>query len=85
MYTKHGVTHFCVPNLASRVARTASFALNNLTSPFLQMLSDDGGIEEALRRRPHWRAGVYMHRGILTHRELAEPFDLPFTDLDLLL
>jgi len=85
VYTKHGVTHFCVPNLASRVARTASFALNNLTSPFLQMLSDDGGIEEALRRRPNWRAGVYMHRGILTHRELAEPFDLPFTDLDLLL
>ena len=85
VYTKHGVTHFCVPNLASRVARTASFALNNLTSPFLQMLSDDGGIEEALRRRPHWRAGVYIHRGILTHRELAEPFDLPFTDLDLLL
>ena len=85
VYTKHGVTHFCVPNLASRVARTASFALNNLTSPFLQMLSDDGGIEEALRRRPHWRAGAYIHRGILTHRELAEPFDLPFTDLDLLL
>ncbi len=85
VYTKHEVTHFCVPNLASRVARTASFALNNLTSPFLQLLSDDGGIEEALRRRPHWRAGVYMYRGILTHRELAEPFDLPFTDLDLLL
>ncbi|MDG1252380.1 MAG: alanine dehydrogenase [Schleiferiaceae bacterium] len=85
VYTKHGVTHFCVPNLASRVARTASFALNNLTSPFLQNLADDGGLEEALVRRAHWRAGVYMHRGILTHRELAEPFDLPFTDLDLLL
>jgi alanine dehydrogenase len=85
VYTKHGVTHFCVPNLASRVARTASFALNNLTSPFLQNLADDGGVEESLLRRAHWRAGVYMHRGILTHRELAEPFDLPFTDLDLLL
>ncbi|HAB31307.1 MAG TPA: alanine dehydrogenase, partial [Cryomorphaceae bacterium] len=85
VYSKHGVTHFCVPNLASRVARTASFALNNLTSPFLQALSDDGGWDEALLKRPHWRAGVYLYRGIVTHRELAEPFDLPFTDLELLL
>jgi alanine dehydrogenase len=85
VYSKHDVTHFCVPNLASRVARTASFALNNLTSPLLQTLAEDGGLEEALARRSNWRPGVYMFRGLVTTRELAEPFDLPFTDLELLL
>lgn len=85
VYSKHDVTHFCVPNLASRVARTASFALNNLTSPLLQTMAEDGGLEEALVRRSNWRPGVYMFRGMVTTRELAEPFDLPFTDLELLL
>jgi alanine dehydrogenase len=85
VYSKHDVTHFCVPNLASRVARTASFALNNLTSPLLQTMAEDGGLDEALMRRINWRPGVYMYRGMVTTRELAEPFDLPFTDLELLL
>ena len=85
VYTKHEVTHFCVPNLASRVARTASFALNNLTSPMLQAIGEDGGVEQALVRKHFWRPAVYMYRGIVTSSELAEPFDLPFTDLELLL
>jgi alanine dehydrogenase len=85
VYTKHEVTHFCVPNLASRVARTASFALNNLTSPMLQAIGEDGGVEQALVRKHFWRPAVYMYRGIVTSPELAEPFDLPFTDLELLL
>jgi len=85
VYTKHEVTHFCVPNLASRVARTASFALNNLTSPMLQAIGEDGGVEQALVRKYFWRPAVYMYRGIVTSPELAEPFDLPFTDLELLL
>lgn len=85
VYTKHEVTHFCVPNLASRVARTASFALNNLTSPLLKAIGEDGGLEHSLGRKLHWRPAVYLYRGMITVPELAEPFDLPFSDLELLL
>jgi alanine dehydrogenase len=85
VYTKFDVTHFAVPNIASRVARTASFALNNLTSPMLRDLADLGGVEEALRLKPHWRSGVYLYHGQLTSSALAQTLDQPFTELDLLL
>jgi alanine dehydrogenase len=85
VYTKFDVTHFAVPNIAARVARTASFALNNLTSPLLRDLADLGGIEEALRAKPHWRSGVYLYHGQVTSSSVAQALDQPFTDLDLLL
>ncbi|MGA1398730.1 MAG: alanine dehydrogenase, partial [Schleiferiaceae bacterium] len=85
VYTKFEVTHFAVPNIAARVARTASFALNNLTSPLLRELADLGGIEEALRAKPHWRSGVYLYHGQVTSSSVAQTLDQPFTDLDLLL
>ncbi|MDG1710256.1 MAG: alanine dehydrogenase [Schleiferiaceae bacterium] len=85
LYRKKGVIHFSVPNIASRVARTASFALNNLTSSFILQLGKDGDIKNALQKRPYWREGVYMYEGTVTHREIAEPFGIPFTELDLLL
>nr|MDQ3073401.1 alanine dehydrogenase [Bacteroidota bacterium] len=43
IYEKHGVIHYCVPNIASRVARTASYALSNIFSPILMDISDVGG------------------------------------------
>ena len=85
LYRKKGVIHFSVPNIASRVARTASFALNNLTSSFIVQLGEDGDMKNALQKRPYWREGVYIYEGTVTHREMAEPFGIPFTELNLLL
>jgi alanine dehydrogenase len=48
-------------------------------------LGKDGDIKNALQKRPYWREGVYMYEGTVTHREIAEPFGIPFTELDLLL
>jgi alanine dehydrogenase len=73
-----------VPNIASRVARTASFSLNNIFAPMLLQIGDDGGIDNALRYKPQIRAGMYMYKGLVTHRFLGEHFDLPYSESSLL-
>ena len=85
VYTKHEVIHCCVPNLASRVARTASFALNNLTSPLCDEIAEAGGLESALELMPHLRSSVYAYKGRLTDPDIAARFDLGATPLELLL
>lgn len=69
VFLKHGVTHYCVPNIPSSVARTASHALNNVVISFVEEIAADGAqafeLNEALRR------GVYMARGQCTQEELA--------------
>lgn len=84
-FKKYGVTHYCVPNIASRVSRTASYALSNIFSPLLLEMGEDGGIEKMMHLRPGIRNGVYMYKGILTSRTLGETFNLPYKDLDLLM
>ena len=49
VFTKHGVVHYCVPNIPSRVARTASFALSNLLTPTILRIADEGGLENVLK------------------------------------
>ena len=47
-FRKHGVVHYCVPNIPSRVARTASFSLSNLLTPIILNAGDHGWIEEII-------------------------------------
>ena len=83
-YEKYDIIHYCVPNIASRVARTASFSLNNIFAPLLLKIGEEGGIDNALRYMPELRAGMYMSSGLITHRYLGERYDLPFTEGNLL-
>ncbi len=82
-FEKYDVIHYCVPNIPSRVARTASFALNNIFAPLLLKISDEGGIEDALRYHPEIRTGLYLHKGVLVSKALGEWFDLPYSHRDL--
>lgn len=84
VFTKHGVIHYCVPNIPSRVSRTASFALSNLLTPTLLKIADEGGLENMLRRDVGLRHGVYLCHGILSNRMVGEWFDMPYKDIDLL-
>ncbi len=84
-YELHGVTHYCVPNIASRVARTASYALSNILAPVLLTLADGGGVDQCIRHGLSIRTGIYAYKGMLTNQYLAENFNLPYKDLDLLL
>jgi alanine dehydrogenase len=85
IYKEHGVIHYCVPNIASRVSRTASYALSNIFAPVLLALGDEGGIANQVKNNEGFRHGVYMYNGTLTNIDVAEMFDLPWKDLNLLI
>jgi alanine dehydrogenase len=85
IFTKHGVIHYCVPNIASRVSRTASFALSNIFTPLLIRIGDEGGCDGSIRNDLGFRGGVYIYKGKLTSRILGEAFDLPYRDIELLM
>jgi alanine dehydrogenase len=84
-FRKHGVIHYCVPNIASRVARTASFAFSSIFSQIIMNMGDEGGFESLVRRDSGVRNGVYIYNGILTNQYMAEAFNLPYKDINLLM
>ncbi len=84
-FTKHGVIHYCVPNIASRVARTASIAVSNILTPILLKAATTGSIERVIQTEMGLRQGVYTYKGCLTNEYLGERFQIKFTDLDLLI
>lgn len=85
VFRKHGVIHYCVPNIASRVSRTASYALSTIFAPILINIGEEGGVENMLRRDAGVRNGVYMYNGTLTNQVLGEMFKLPYKDINLLM
>jgi len=82
---KHGVIHYGVPNIPSRVARTASISLSNIFFPIFISIGDSGGIEKMLRLDSGFKNGLYLYNGILTNKLIGDRFDIPYKDLDLLL
>jgi alanine dehydrogenase len=84
-FVKHGVVHYCVPNIASRVSRTASFALSNIFSPLILEMGDKGGVPELIRSQKGFRNGVYIFRGILTNEVLGKAFGIKSKNIDLIL
>ena len=85
IYVKHGVTHYCVPNIPSAVAKTASFALTNTLLPFLLKLTEHETIADILWKSHSLRKGTYVYKGYVTKKVLAELTDFPFREIDMLL
>lgn len=84
-FVKHGIIHSCVPNMASKVPRTASIAVSNILIPLLLNAGKMGGLEEYLYEHVGLRNGVYAYKGKLTNEYLGRRFDLKSTDLNLLM
>ncbi|MEE2954430.1 MAG: alanine dehydrogenase [Bacteroidota bacterium] len=84
-FIKHDVVHYCVPNIASRVSRTASMAISNILTPFVLSIGDEGGIIELIKKDKGFRHGVYTFNGMLTNEILAKKFNITFKDLDLIM
>ena len=82
---KHGVLHYGVPNIASRVARTSSFAVCSVISPILLRIGEEGGINNLMRKDEGFRCGVYTFKSMMTNKTLSEMFDFPYKDLDLII
>ena len=72
IYLKYGVIHYCVPNIPSGFARTASQAISNVLMPLLLEAGDDGGFERMVWHQIHLRSGIYMFKGALTNFYLSE-------------
>ncbi|MGB1247807.1 MAG: alanine dehydrogenase [Chitinophagales bacterium] len=82
-YIKHDVIHYCVPNIPSRVAKTASHALSHILYPILNRSFKAGGISQQIHIEKGIRQGVYSYNGHLTNEHLARKFDMKYTNLDL--
>nr|MBI1229835.1 alanine dehydrogenase [Cytophagales bacterium] len=85
VFSKHGVIHYGVPNIASRVSRTASFSFSNIFTPILLQMADLGGAEEMIFNYKWFMKGVYTYRGSLTNAHLARKFMMPHKELQLLI
>ncbi|MES2212821.1 MAG: alanine dehydrogenase [Pseudomonadota bacterium] len=70
-YVEEGVTHYCVDNMGACVARTATYALNHTTMPFIIRLAEMG-VREACLAEPHLLHGLNIHNGQVTHAGVAE-------------
>jgi alanine dehydrogenase len=84
-FLKHDVIHYCVPNIPSGFARTASHAISNVLMPLLLNASEEGGLDQMVWHDFNLRHGVYMYKGHLTNFYISQRFDLKYTDLNLLI
>ena len=76
-YIVDDVVHYCVTNMPGAVARTSTFALNNVTLPFVLALADKG-YRRALGEDPHLRNGLNVYEGRITYRAVADALKLKF-------
>ena len=76
VYEVDGIMHYCVANMPGAVARTATLALNNATSPFVIALADKGWMQ-ACADDPHLLNGLNIHAGQVTYAAVGEALGLP--------
>jgi len=82
---KHGVIHYCVPNITSRVPRTASMAISNILVNLILTMGQQGSFSSWLKADADLRNGVYMYNGILTNSYIGNLFNIPSQDIHLLM
>ncbi|HUH50684.1 MAG TPA: alanine dehydrogenase [Flavobacterium sp.] len=84
-FIKHGVVHYCVPNIPSRYSKTASQAMSNILIPYLLQIGENGGVESAIRYDADLKNGIYMYHGVLTNKKIADWFGLTAREINLIL
>ncbi|SMG35224.1 alanine dehydrogenase [Sphingobacterium psychroaquaticum] len=85
VFRKYDVIHYCVPNIASRVARTATYALTNIFTPLLLQIGEVGGMNNKIWSDQCIRSAIYLYQGMLTNKDVADKFNLPSKDLNLII
>lgn len=83
-FKKHGVIHYCVPNITSRVSRTASYAFSNILTPTLLRMGELQGIQGLIYEDAGIRNGIYLYKGNLTNEHLGKIFNIKHSNLELL-
>ncbi len=85
VFRKYDVIHYCVPNIASRVARTATYALTNIFTPILLDIGEQGSLKNVIWQKSGLREAVYIYQGQLTNKHMGERFAIASKELDLLI
>ncbi|WP_226391051.1 alanine dehydrogenase [Penaeicola halotolerans] len=85
IFRKYDVIHYCVPNIPSRVSRTATMALSNIFTPIILQAADVGGINDMIFTYKWFMNGVYTYKGSLTNANLGRKFNMPHKELQLLM
>jgi len=85
VFRRHGVIHYCVPNVASRVAHTAANALSNIFTPTILRAAEEGGVESMIFSHKWFMKGVYTYKGGLTNEHVARKFGLKHKNIELLM
>ena len=81
IFVEEDVIHYCVPNIPSKVARTASHALANALLPYITQITENN-LETALKKNKGFAKGVYTYRGKCVNMATADVFGLEFNDID---
>jgi alanine dehydrogenase len=84
-FIKHGVIHYCVPNIASKVSRTASLAVSNIITPLLLKMGSGLHFDNILYQNAGVRHGCYSYKGCITNEYLSRRFGIKYTSLELLM
>lgn len=80
IFIEDGIIHYCVPNITSAVSRTSTKVLSNLVSPCLIQIGEIG-IDETLKTNSAQARGVYVHKGNIVRKSIAERFNLSYREL----
>ncbi len=80
-FLKHEVIHYCVPNIPSRMARTASFSLSNIFAALFLKIAKLGGINNTIINNQNIAQGVYIMNGNLTNKGIGDWYNLPYKEL----
>ncbi len=85
IFRKYDVIHYCVPNVASRVAHTAATALSNIFTPTILRAAEEGGVEQMIFSSKWFMKGVYTYKGSLTNDAVGRKFNMKYKNIELLL
>jgi alanine dehydrogenase len=85
VFEKHGIIHYCVPNISARVARTSSIALSNIFAPILLKLGHSGSVNSSISESSGFRNGAYIYSGVLVNRLIGNYYSIASNDIGLLL
>ncbi len=80
VYIKHGVNHYAVANIPGAVAKTATYALTNVTAPYVLRLANLG-LKEMIRKDPTFAKGLNTYQGKIVHEAVAKGLDRRYTEL----
>ena len=85
VFEKHGVIHYCVPNISARVARTSSMALSNIFAPMILKIATSGSPNSAITESVGFRHGAFIYSGVLVNRLIGNYYNIPSNDIGLLI